>query len=141
LVERLVRNQQVRGSNPLASRLRSRREGERRLSRRSLGEGGHFGDLVNANVASYDSASQNNGKVLLRYILENEADRERFYTGLRLDLREHVKNHNSSRVRHTLKWRPWRLKGYIAFSDRARATEFERYLKSASGRAFAKNHF
>jgi hypothetical protein len=27
---------------------------------------------------------------------------------------------------------------YLAFSDDAKAVEFERYLKSASGRAFAK---
>src|SRR6059058_5265502 len=40
LVERLVRNEKARGSNPLTSSLRSRRGGERRLSRRSLGEGG-----------------------------------------------------------------------------------------------------
>jgi putative endonuclease len=29
----------------------------------------------------------------------------------------------------------------IAFSDEARAIRFERYLKSGSGRAFAKRHF
>jgi hypothetical protein len=29
---------------------------------------------------------------------------------------------------------------YIAFSDSKRADEFERYLKSASGRAFLKKH-
>jgi hypothetical protein len=33
---------------------------------------------------------------------------------------------------------PWRLKTYIAFSDAQRALVFEKYLKSASGRAFAK---
>jgi putative endonuclease len=32
------------------------------------------------------------------------------------------------------------LKIYVAFVDRGRAAEFERYLKSASGRAFAKKH-
>src|SRR2546421_10904536 len=31
-----------RGSNPLGSRLRSRRRGERRLSRRDFSEGGHL---------------------------------------------------------------------------------------------------
>ena len=34
--------------------------------------------------------------------------------------------------------RPWRLKTYIAFSDEAQAIAFEKYLKSGSGRAFAK---
>jgi hypothetical protein len=32
---------------------------------------------------------------------------------------------------------PWGLVTYIAFSDEQKAMEFERYLKSASGRAFA----
>jgi hypothetical protein len=36
------------------------------------------------------------------------------------------------------KYRPWRVKTYIAFSDEARAFAFEQYLKTASGRAFAK---
>ena len=42
LVERLVRNEKARGSNPLTSSLRSRRRRERRLSRRSFSEGGLF---------------------------------------------------------------------------------------------------
>ena len=37
------------------------------------------------------------------------------------------------------KYRPWRLKTYIAFSDEPRAFQFEKYLKTASGRPFAKN--
>ena len=74
------------------------------------------------------------------YILQSEVAPERFYTGLTDDLRKRVKNHNSGQVLHTMKWRPWRLKTYIAFSDRARAAQFERYLKSAAGRAFTKKH-
>src|SRR6266540_4160627 len=46
LVERLVRNEKARGSNPLTSSLHSCRRGERRLSRRSLG-GGCFLCVVN----------------------------------------------------------------------------------------------
>ncbi|HKS85871.1 MAG TPA: GIY-YIG nuclease family protein, partial [Pseudolabrys sp.] len=36
------------------------------------------------------------------------------------------------------KFRPWRLVAYFAFADSDRASEFERYLKSGSGRAFIK---
>jgi putative endonuclease len=46
--------------------------------------------------------------------------------------------HNAGEVTHTSKYRPWKLRTYIAFSDEKRAFAFERYLKSASGRAFAK---
>jgi putative endonuclease len=42
---------------------------------------------------------------------------------------------------NTSKYRPWRLRIYFAFSDEARALAFEKYLKSGSGRAFAKKHF
>jgi hypothetical protein len=46
LVERQLCKLEVRGSNPLASSLRSRRTEERRLSRRSLGEGGRLFGLL-----------------------------------------------------------------------------------------------
>jgi predicted GIY-YIG superfamily endonuclease len=41
-------------------------------------------------------------------------------------------------VPHTSKYGPWRIKTYIAFNDEKQAIASERYLKSASGRAFAK---
>jgi predicted GIY-YIG superfamily endonuclease len=74
------------------------------------------------------------------YILQSERNEDRFYTGLTDDLRQRLKNHNAGRVLHTAKWRPWRLKASVAISDRTRAAAFERYLKSASGRAFTKKH-
>jgi predicted GIY-YIG superfamily endonuclease len=75
------------------------------------------------------------------YILQSEVDPARFYTGLTEDLRSRLKHHNSGRILHTAKWKPWQLKTYIALGDRHRAVRLERYLKSASGRAFAKRHF
>ena len=74
------------------------------------------------------------------YILQSETDEKRFYTGLTNDLRKRLQNHNAGRVLHTSKWKPWRVKTYVAFSDRARASAFEHYLKSASGRAFVRRH-
>jgi predicted GIY-YIG superfamily endonuclease len=74
------------------------------------------------------------------YILQSEVNPQRFYTGLTDDLRARLKNHNSGRIVHTAKWKPWRLKTYIALSDRRRAAQLERYLKSASGRAFVRRH-
>ena len=52
------------------------------------------------------------------YILQSEAESQRFYTGLTNDLRTRLKAHNSGRIIHTAKWKPWRLKTYIALSDR-----------------------
>jgi len=75
------------------------------------------------------------------YILESEIQPDRFYTGLTDDLRKRLKAHNAGRVLHSSKWKPGHLKIYIAFNDdRSRAAEFERYLKSASARAFVKKH-
>jgi predicted GIY-YIG superfamily endonuclease len=49
--------------------------------------------------------------------------------------------HNRGESVHTRKFTPWKLVGYVAFSDGEKAAKFEAYLKTASGRAFAKKHF
>lgn len=72
------------------------------------------------------------------YILKGLKDASRHYAGLTDDLKARLRRHNAGQVAHTSKYRPWRLKTYVAFSDDAKAAEFERYLKSGSGRAFAK---
>jgi predicted GIY-YIG superfamily endonuclease len=72
------------------------------------------------------------------YILQSMTDNDHFYTGITDDLRARLSKHNSGSVTHTSKHRPWRIKTYVAFTDEARASAFERYLKSGSGRAFAK---
>jgi putative endonuclease len=72
------------------------------------------------------------------YILQSLADAERFYTGITEDLEARLSKHNSGDVTHTAKYRPWRVKTYVAFTDESRAFAFEKYLKSGSGRAFAK---
>jgi putative endonuclease len=64
------------------------------------------------------------------YILQSEVNDKRFYTGLTDDLRKRLQSHNAGRVLHTNKWKPWRLKTYVALADRKRAAEFERYPKN-----------
>ena len=71
------------------------------------------------------------------YILES-LDAAHFYVGITADLKARLAKHNAGDVAHTSKYKPWRLKTYVAFSDESQAFTFERYLKSASGRAFAK---
>ena len=72
------------------------------------------------------------------YILQSLTNVEHFYTGITDDLGARLSKHNSGAVTHTAKYRPWRIKSYVAFSDANRALAFEKYLKSGSGRAFAK---
>jgi predicted GIY-YIG superfamily endonuclease len=72
------------------------------------------------------------------YILRSLSGSERYYVGVTEDLRARLKKHNAGEVPHTSKFVPWAIKTYIAFSSDTQAVAFERYLKSASGRAFAK---
>jgi predicted GIY-YIG superfamily endonuclease len=53
------------------------------------------------------------------YILQTERDENQFYTGLTDDLRKRIETHNSGRVRHTSKWRPWPIEGWIFRIERA----------------------
>jgi predicted GIY-YIG superfamily endonuclease len=73
------------------------------------------------------------------YILKSQ-DSEHFYVGITDDVPARLAKHNAGEVSHTSKYRPWRLKTYIAFSNQQQAVAFEKYFKSGSGRAFAKRH-
>jgi predicted GIY-YIG superfamily endonuclease len=73
------------------------------------------------------------------YVLRNSAPK--FYIGLTSDVNARLADHNNGRCPHTASRRPWLLHVVIEFSDEPRAVRFERYLKSGSGRAFAKRHF
>ena len=72
------------------------------------------------------------------YIPHSLAHPERYYIGITADLQARLEKHNAGEVSHTSKYAPWAIKTYVAFSDEAQAFAFEKYLKSASGRAFAK---
>jgi putative endonuclease len=72
------------------------------------------------------------------YLLESVNFPHETYIGLTDDLRGRLAAHNAGQSLHTKKFKPWRLVAYIAFSDADRAVAFERYLKTSSGRAFAK---
>jgi predicted GIY-YIG superfamily endonuclease len=72
------------------------------------------------------------------YILQSEKAPDRYYTGFTEELEPRLKAHNSGKVPHSAKHRPWHIKTAIAFTDRQKALDFEGYLKSPSGRAFAK---
>ncbi|GAB4181195.1 MAG: hypothetical protein Tsb0017_20970 [Geothermobacteraceae bacterium] len=75
------------------------------------------------------------------YLLTSLSDESRHYVGLTKDLKKRLSAHNSGQVSHTSKFRPWRIETAIAFRSVDKAVAFERYLKSHSGRAFAKIHF
>ena len=72
------------------------------------------------------------------YIIQSLKDLNRFYTGFSEELNARLKAHNQGKDSHTAKHKPWKIKTAIAFTDRDKALNFERYLKSPSGRAFAQ---
>jgi len=72
------------------------------------------------------------------YILQSVQRPEHFYVGLTENLKNRLDRHNSGEVPSTAKARPWRIKTAVAFTEEKRAADFEKYLKTASGRAFAK---
>ncbi|HSV61939.1 MAG TPA: GIY-YIG nuclease family protein [Chthoniobacterales bacterium] len=74
------------------------------------------------------------------YILVSEMDNAH-YTGVTQNLRERVRDHNRGACLYSAKSWPWRLETAIAFTCESKARAFERYLKSGSGREFARRHF
>jgi len=74
------------------------------------------------------------------YLLKSQSHPTQRYVGLTSDLKARIQRHNDGDVPHMSKYRPWEIETYVAFSTRAQAAEFEQYLKSGSGRAFANRH-
>jgi len=75
------------------------------------------------------------------YVIQSESDPNQSYIGHTVNLRKRLAEHNAKIESHTAKFTPWRVKLYVAFETIEQAQHFEHYLKSGSGRAFAKRHF
>ncbi|MBA3551036.1 GIY-YIG nuclease family protein [Patescibacteria group bacterium] len=63
------------------------------------------------------------------------------YTGCTQDLKERIERHKNKQVPATAEKQPIKLVSYFAFSDKHKAFDFEKYLKSGSGRTFLNKHF
>jgi predicted GIY-YIG superfamily endonuclease len=75
------------------------------------------------------------------YILRSLTAPDRRYVGVTADIRARLAAHNAGLSPFTARHRPWSMTVCIEFADERRAVRFERYLKSSSGRAFARRHF
>jgi predicted GIY-YIG superfamily endonuclease len=67
--------------------------------------------------------------------------RDGFYIGCTDNLKDRIKRHQKGLVPATLNRLPIELDFYFGINNKYKAFEFEKYLKSGSGRAFLKNHF
>ena len=75
------------------------------------------------------------------YIVRSDAEPSRHYVGITNNVRDRLEWHNHGPSGYTASHRPWSLVVSIEFPTEQEAIRFETYLKSGSGRAFAKRHF
>jgi predicted GIY-YIG superfamily endonuclease len=64
-----------------------------------------------------------------------------FYFGSTNHLKKRLEIHNCGRVPSTKHHLPWKLVWYSAFETEKQARDFELYLKTGSGKAFAYKRF
>ncbi len=84
--------------------------------------------------------NRSENKPCIVYILQSQTEPGQFYTGMTSNISKRIIDHNSGKSSHTSKFRPWILIHYAWFKDQTKASEYEKYLKSGSGRAFASKH-
>jgi len=75
------------------------------------------------------------------YILVSQATETIHYTGITRDLEQRLLEHNRGNCPHTSQLPLWRIETAVAFKSESKARAFEKYLKSGSGREFARRHF
>ena len=81
------------------------------------------------------------GNKTIVYVLRSQRNPLRRYTGLTSDVDLRLQAHNAGQNVDTAYDRPWTLFASFYFGNERTARCFEKYLKSGSGRAFAKRHF
>ena len=65
----------------------------------------------------------------------------KIYTGCTSDITDRIQRHQNGYVNSTKSFLPVNLLYHGVFKDKYKAFEFEKYLKTGSGRAFIKRHF
>jgi predicted GIY-YIG superfamily endonuclease len=75
------------------------------------------------------------------YILNSVSSPEKFYIGFTENIQNRLATHNAGGSVHTAQYKPWIMITYTAFQEKQIALDFEKYLKSHSGRAFTSKHF
>jgi putative endonuclease len=75
------------------------------------------------------------------YLIQSIHFPEINYVGYSVNFDQRLETHNSGGSVHTAKYRPWRMVVHLTFAEESTAREFEKYLKSQSGRAFVRKRF
>ena len=74
-------------------------------------------------------------------IVVSETNEKVHYSGVTRDINARLIEHNRGKCPHTATHKPWKIETAIAFRSEAKARRFEHYLKTGSGREFARRHF
>lgn len=75
------------------------------------------------------------------YYIHSLKCKDGFYIGCTDNIQDRLERHQKGHVPATLNRLPISLEFYFAIGNKYKAFEFEKYLKSGSGRAFLKKHF
>jgi len=72
------------------------------------------------------------------YVIKSLSFSDRIYVGYTTNLKRRFETHNAGGSIYTANYKPWKLLLYLNFEDEVKAKNFERYLKTSAGKAFAK---
>jgi len=75
------------------------------------------------------------------YLIKSISYPNQTYIGCTENLEKRLAHHNSGSSHYTKQYKPWKIVVALQFDDKQRAVDFESYLKSGSGRAFANKRF
>ena len=75
------------------------------------------------------------------YIIQSINYSNKNYVGFTEDVEKRLKAHNNGQSIYTSKYKPWKMISYLSFKNKQSAKDFEKYLKTGSGKAFLKKHF
>lgn len=71
------------------------------------------------------------------YVIESIKE-QLLYIGITDDIKRRIWSHNKKLNISTKAYAPYKLLFFAGFPDKSKAAKFEKYLKTASGRAFLK---
>ncbi len=77
----------------------------------------------------------------MHYVYILRLSNNTYYVGLTKNLEQRIKKHNEGGVPSTAKYGPQQLVWYSVFTNKEKAIAFEKYLKTASGKAFRNKRF
>jgi len=72
------------------------------------------------------------------YLLKSIKSSNKTYVGFTTNVKERLQKHNEGGSIYTSDYKPWKLVSFVGFDEESKAIDFEKYIKSGFGYAFAK---